>query len=76
MSGPGGTTSDPTIDPEDGAKTTPQTEADDAGPDVASMSTPPGEHGSELPGDNEEQPAAAPSQQVNAEESEEGEPSQ
>lgn len=68
-------TSDPTIAPEDGTTTTPATEADDAPPDPA-MSTPPGEHSSELPGDDDGDPAAAPTQAANAEESEEGEPSQ
>ncbi len=69
-------TSDPTIEPEDGTSTTPATEADDAAPDPAAMSTPPGEHSSELPGDNDAEAPAAPSQEANAEESEQGQPSQ
>ncbi|GAA0980906.1 hypothetical protein ENKNEFLB_03958 [Nocardioides aquaticus] len=69
-------TSDPTIEPEDGTSTTPATEADDAAPDPAAMGTPPGEHSSELPGDNDGDPAEAPDQEANAEESEQGQPSQ
>ena len=75
MSG-NGSTSDPTIEPEDGTSTTPATEADDAPPDPAAVGTPPGEHSSELPGDNEGDPAEAPDQEANAEESEQGQPSQ
>ena len=41
------------IEPEDGTSTTPSTEADDAPPDPPAMGTPPGEHSSELPGDND-----------------------
>ncbi len=69
-------TSDPTIEPEDGTSTTPGTEADDAGPSAHDASTtPPGEHSSELPGDNEGDAATA-SQEANAEASEVGQPSQ
>ncbi len=74
MSG-NGSTSDPTIDPEDGTSTTPATEADDAPPDPAATGTPPGEHSSELPGDNDGDPTP-PDQEANAEESEQGQPSQ
>lgn len=72
----GPATSDPTTSPEDGTSTTPATEADDAAPDPAAMQTPPGEHGSELPGDNHGEGAGTAEQEANAEESEEGEPSQ
>ncbi len=68
--------SDPTIDPDDGVKTTPATEADDAAPDPSAMQTPPGEHSGELPGDNDGDAAHGASQEENAEASETGEPSQ
>lgn len=67
--------SDPTIEPAAGVTDTPATEADDAAPDL-DLSTPPGEHGGELPGDNDGAAAHAASQERNAEASEDGQPSQ
>ncbi len=75
MSG-NGSTSDPTTEPEGGTSTTPATEADDAPPDPGALGTPPGEHSSELPGDDNGEAASAPGQEANAEESEQGQPSQ
>ena len=67
--------SDPSIDPADGVKDTPVSEADDAAPDM-DMSTPPGEHSGELPGDNDGDGPHSASQEDNAEASEAGQPSQ
>ena len=67
--------SDPSIDPADGVKDTPATEADDTAPDM-DMSTPPGEHAGELPDEGDDGAPHRASQDDDAEASEAGQPSQ